>query len=110
METTELAALVTSLNLGVAEPESNLDLTVLDGTDPQAIEDLALQMGLPADTDKDGILTQLRSKLGLADTAGIEEIKTAYNSYYTGVMAQYRADVVNSYRASIEDKLNPKAD
>ena len=41
METTELAALVISLNLGVAEPESKLDLTVLEGNDPEAIKNLA---------------------------------------------------------------------
>ncbi|MDD3898950.1 MAG: hypothetical protein PHE82_08410, partial [Syntrophomonadaceae bacterium] len=106
MDTAELAALVSSLNLGVAGPETELDLTVLDGDDPQALEDLAVKLGLPAAADKDDILARLRSKLGLADTAGVEAIKAGYQTYYDGLLAQYRSDVVDSYRASIEDKLD----
>ena len=106
MDTAELAALVSSLNLGVTGPETELDLTVLDGDDPQALEDLAVKLGLPAAADKDDILAQLRSKLGLADNASIKEIKAGYKTYYNGLLAQYRADVVDRYRASIEDKLD----
>ena len=106
MEITELAELATRLNLGVAEPESKLDLTVLDGEDSEAIKNLALQLSLPADADKETILAELRTRLGLEDTASIEEIKAAYESYYEEVLAQYRTDVINSYRASIESILN----
>jgi hypothetical protein len=109
METTELAALVISLNLGVAEPESKLDLTVLEGNDPEAIKNLAAQLGLQEDAGQDLILARLRIKLGLEDTAGLEDIKTAYESYYAGVLAQYRSDVISSYRASIENKLNAES-
>jgi uncharacterized coiled-coil protein SlyX len=109
METTQLAELVTSLQLGVSEPESKLDLNVLDGDDPEAIKNLASQLELPGDADKDAILTKLRNILGLEDTAGIEEIKAAYESYYEGVLSQYRTDVINSYRASIDDKLNKES-
>ena len=55
METTQLAELVTSLQLGVSEPESKLDLNVLDGDDPEAIKNLALT-GITGDADKDAIL------------------------------------------------------
>ena len=106
MEIAELAELVNRLNLGVAEPESKLDLTVLDGEDSEAIKNLALQLNLPADADKETILAELKTRLGLEDTASIEEIKAAYESYYEQVLAQYRTGVINSYRASIESILN----
>jgi len=110
MDAAELATLVSSLNLvGVTDLETELDLTVLDGDDSQALEELAVKLGLPGTANKADILAQLRNKLGLEDTADIEGIKAAYQTYYDGLLAQYRADVVNSYRASIEDKLNAES-
>jgi hypothetical protein len=82
MDAAELAALVSSLELGVAEPETKLDLTVLNRNNPQEISALAAQLGLSSDADKGTVLSALRTKLGLPDSASVSQIKYAYNNYY----------------------------
>ena len=102
----ELALLVASLGLGVEEIETRLDLTALDSDDADKIAELAQALKLSAEADKDAVLAALRSKLSLDNNANIQKIKNAYATYYSEAMNQYRSEVMASYRAGIEDKLN----
>jgi len=106
MDAAELAELVTSLGLSAAEPEKKLDLSSLNSSDPAKLAELAIDLGLPEEASKEDILAALRSKLGLAANANVSMIINAYNTYYAGVLSQYRTEVMDSYRASIDALLD----